>query len=241
MDIKTEKFIKLFNQLEEILEQKSGKEKYEGFGVKLFEASIKDKRLDGMKSVIKRVNDLRNIIDHENKYIDKAEIAIPCDWVIEDLEHIIDELTNPQRARDIATKNVHSCSPDESISKVIKEMSEKTFTHVPVLSDGKFIGLLTESAILNWLGDKAEDGGFVLVEKTIKELEKYYKDDSRNDYCLFVSKEMDVLDVKEKFTNFIKDGRRLGVLFVTQNGKESEKIIGLITAWDLGKIKIENW
>ncbi len=32
-------------------------------------------------------------------------------------------------------------------------------------------------------------------------------------------RDMDVFEVKERFTDFIKDGKRLGVLFVTQNGK----------------------
>jgi len=49
---------------------------------------------------------------------------------------------------------------------------------------------------------------------------------------------MDALEIKEKFGDFIKDGKRLGVLFVIQNGKEGEGILGLITAWDLGKIKL---
>jgi len=51
-------------------------------------------------------------------------------------------------------------------------------------------------------------------------------------------RDMDALEIKEKFGDFIKDGKRLGVLFVIQNGKEGEGILGLITAWDLGKIKL---
>jgi len=40
----------------------------------------------------------------------------------------------------------------------------------------------------------------------------------------------------EEIWRFVKGGKRLGVLFVTQNGKEGEGILGMITAWDLGKI-----
>jgi hypothetical protein len=39
-----------------------------------------------------------------------------------------------------------------------------------------------------------------------------------------------------EFGGFVKDGKRLGVLFVTQSGKVGEGILGMITAWDLGKI-----
>lgn len=48
---------------------------------------------------------------------------------------------------------------------------------------------------------------------------------------------MDAFGIKEKFVDFIKDGKRLRVLLVIQNGKVGEGILGLITAWDLGKIK----
>jgi len=237
MDEKTEKFRKLFNQLEEILAQISGKSKYDTFISKLNSACRNSGRLNVMRSKIDWMTDLRNVLIHEDKFVDKSEIAIPCEWVIEELENIIKSLTNPQNAFDIATRNIYSCNPNDFIAKVIREMSAKTFTHVPVISDNQFLGLLTESAILAWLGDKAVDDGFILEEKTIKELEKYYKNGTINDHYQFIPRDMDVFEVKERFTDFIKDGKRLGVLFVTQNGKAGEGILGMVTAWDLGKIK----
>ena len=42
---------------------------------------------------------------------------------------------------------------------------------------------------------------------------------------------MEAFEINEKLGGFIKDGRRLGVLFVAQNGKVGEGILGLITAW----------
>lgn len=232
MDKKTEKFLRLFNQLEEILARISEKSKDDAFISKLNSACQNNGCLRSIrnKSSIDQIANFRNIIVH------KGEIAIPCEWVIEELENIISSLTNPQNAFSIATQNIYSCDPNDPIAKVIKEMSAKTFTHVPVISDNQFLGLLTESAILAWLGDKAVDDGFILEEKTIKELEKYYKNGSINDHYQFIPRDMDVFEVKERFTDFIKDGKRLGVLFVTQNGKAREMILGMITAWDLGKI-----
>lgn len=215
MDGKTEKFLKLFNQLEEILAQISGKSKFANFDSKLDSACRNSGRLNVMRSKIGWMAELRNVLIHENKFVDKSEIAIPCEWVIEELENIISSLTNPQNAFSIATQNIYSCDPNDPIAKVIKEMSAKTFTHVPVISDNQFLGLLTESAILAWLGDKAVDEGFILEEKTIKELEKYYKNSSINDYYQFIPRDMDAFEVKERFTDFIKDGKRSGVLFVT--------------------------
>lgn len=35
---------------------------------------------------------------------------------------------------------------------------------------------------------------------------------------------------------FVNQTKRLGAIFVTENGKREEKIIGIITSWDLPKL-----
>ena len=35
------------------------------------------------------------------------------------------------------------------------------------------------------------------------------------------------------FQNGLKGKKRISVIFITQNGNENEKLLGLITAWDL--------
>jgi len=53
---------------------------------------------------------------------------------------------------------------------------------------------------------------------------------------------MYAFEIKEKYGRFVKDGKRLGrVLFVVQNGKFGEMILGLVTAWDLGKTRQWIW
>ncbi|GMX57698.1 MAG: hypothetical protein YFSK_0260 [Candidatus Yanofskyibacterium parasiticum] len=42
---------------------------------------------------------------------------------------------------------------------------------------------------------------------------------------------MDAFEIKGKFGGFVKCGKRLGVLFVAQNGKVGEGILGMVTAW----------
>lgn len=35
------------------------------------------------------------------------------------------------------------------------------------------------------------------------------------------------------FQNSFKENKKLAVIFITENGKETESILGMITAWDL--------
>ena len=39
----------------------------------------------------------------------------------------------------------------------------------------------------------------------------------------------------ERFKESLKDQERLGMLFVTAHGKPNERLLGIITAWDLAK------
>ena len=40
-------------------------------------------------------------------------------------------------------------------------------------------------------------------------------------------------ELTEMYSADIMDGKRLGVVFVTETGDEKQKILGMISAWDL--------
>ena len=44
-----------------------------------------------------------------------------------------------------------------------------------------------------------------------------------------------VADVEELFAEEIKDQKRLAAVFITETGKAGEKILGLVTPWDLAR------
>jgi hypothetical protein len=52
--------------------------------------------------------------------------------------------------------------------------------------------------------------------------------------------EVPVYDVEGMFSDAIKDKKRLLAILVSDNGTESTMPLGIITAWDLYKIKKQN-
>lgn len=239
MNQKTELFIKLFNQLEKILECETKKYDYDSFNSKLEEFCRKYPKYNNFKSNLKQINKTRNALIHE--YIN-TELAIPSNWSIQIIKTVLKNLKNPPTALIIATtQGIYICKPESLISNVIKKMAENTYTHVPVIDKGQFMGVFSETSLVVWLGKKAENNGFLLEETKIKDILQYIKEPI-NDFWEFIPRNMDVYQIKEKFyqATLEKKGRtfkRLGVLFVTENGKQNEKILGIITAWDLQKIK----
>ena len=46
-------------------------------------------------------------------------------------------------AADLMTRNVKHCSPDQDINYVMREMSDGRFRHLPILDDGRLVGIIS--------------------------------------------------------------------------------------------------
>lgn len=111
-------------------------------------------------------------------------------------------------------------------------MSKNTYTHVPVLDKGVLIGVFSESTLFSYI----IKNGVLFIEDDvlIKEFEEFIPIDKHESECFeFVSKKALVIDIENIFQIGLKDQKRISVVFITENGKPKEKILGMITAWDL--------
>lgn len=57
--------------------------------------------------------------------------------------------TLPQRVADNMTSEVKTCSPDDTLIEVLKQMTEGRFRHLPVLEGGNLIGMITIGDVVN--------------------------------------------------------------------------------------------
>jgi len=233
------KFKSDFNELDRFFTQEvNGQEGH--FKDNMLEFLRLNPRYSHLKNDIDYINDVRKIIVHKEDM--EGVPVVPTDALCKKLEDILNKIKNPPKWESIAIKKekIYSCSEDNLILDVIKVMAENTYTHVPVVKDGIFQWLLSESIYVQWLSEVIEKEGICTTESTISQLKKYVK--KTNDDYLFLSRDADIYLIREKFEKAIQErkgevSKRLGVIFITNSGKETEKILGLITAWDLGKIE----
>jgi predicted transcriptional regulator len=197
-------------------------------------------RYQHFKDDIDYINDVRRIVTHKENM--EGVPVIPTDALCRKLEDTLKKIKNPPKWSSIAipANQIYSCTEDNQISDVVNEMAGNTFTHIPVVKNGVFQWLLSESVFVQWLSDIIEKGEIITEATSVSQLKKYVK--KTNDDYLFLSRDTDIYTIKEKFQTAIKEKRngvakRLGVIFITNSGKETEKILGLITAWDIGKIE----
>ena len=60
--------------------------------------------------------------------------------------------------------------------------------------------------------------------------------DKTFDVYEFIPKALDVYSIEDTFIDYMREGKRVSTLFVTENGNHREGLLGIITAWDLHKI-----
>jgi hypothetical protein len=84
------------------------------------------------------------------------------------------------------------------------------------------------------------DENVLLAEtKTMRDIQKYLDPitGGKFDQYVFVKKDLDVFSIKDLFDNAIAHKQRLSAVFVTESGKSTQSLLGIITAWDLYRVE----
>lgn len=188
---------------------------------------------------LKDMGKLRNAIVHQHGGKLEA-IAEPHKTVIEKIRKIINLLENPKSAFDIASKPVTSRRITDSLQHVLEIMKKEKYSCVPIIgTDDKLLGLLSEYSLLKFLSSAQGEDFPLFSLMTIESVQKYIDEPSNKDGSSafeFVPREMEAYKVAELYDSYLKKENRLTAVFVTQNGKPTEGILGIITPWDLPRI-----
>ena len=182
---------------------------------------------------INLIRKIRNLLSHgECKIEGKVAIEIN-ENIIEKLKEIISLLENPPLVTSRYITEIFVVDLEEKLENLIKTMNEKKISHVPVLDkDKKLVGVFSENTIFSKLSeDEIIEIG---KEYQVKDYVKYIKlENHSSEYFDFIKRNEELALAQNLFNKSIKKDKKLVMLFVTENGKKTEKILGIITPWDL--------
>ena len=178
---------------------------------------------------------LRNAIIHNPFKKDADPIAEPHENVIKLYEEIKNQLTCPPSALStiaVQRRNIYAAYLESKVLDVMGTMVKKSFTHVPILENDRIVGVFSENTFFSFVS-RNKDVMF-LRNTLIKDFNDYIDVNGNiSEYYEFVEKSTLLTDVEEMFQKSFKLNKRLAVVFITENGKQSEKLLGLVTVWDL--------
>lgn len=220
----TKRFLNFFGEIERelrVMVNDPGNGKHMTFYQLVDRAKSTNAIIRNYESDLKVFGDFRNLLVHGNN----SGLAIPSEKTIQLIEKIYQAITNPPKAYDIAQKSVVSFQKSDSLAVVLETVREKRYTQFPVYEGNNFEGLLTENGVTFWLADKVDEDLFFVKETKIAEI--LAKDEKNNNYK-FISRNKNIYEVQNYFNN-----HEIEALFVTDSGKEQQKILGIITSWDI--------
>ena len=117
------------------------------------------------------------------------------------------------------------------------KMKENTYTHIPILENGIVKGVFSENTLFGVLLESELIYDINTTDFSEPLIKKYCNLTNHvSETFEFISKDIYLEDVKEIFLKSFQKKQRLAMLFITQHGKPNEKLLGIITPWDvLGK------
>ena len=101
-----------------------------------------------------------------------------------------------------------------------------------IFEENKLVGIFSENTLLDIV---RLETGILIDEKTnfssIKESLKI--DNHSMESFEFISRRKNIYDVEDLFKNYFSSHKRVGCVYITENGRKEENILGMLTAWDV--------
>jgi len=222
-----EKFLITFNQIEGKLRQILKEDERTDFSKLVIEYTNQRKSRQNDRQKLFNLASLRNALVHQRNQPYQYP-AIPTGRTIGEIEHLYNRLLNAPKAIPTFLREVEKLSPGRSLAWVFQRINECHYSQFPVYEGNRFLGLLTENGITRWLAHHAMTK-LTLIECEEILIKNLLPEEEKRSNSSFISRDMPVDEVVEQFSNNLF----LEAVLITQNGKESEKLLGIVTRWDI--------
>ncbi|MDX1774025.1 CBS domain-containing protein [Oceanihabitans sediminis] len=229
----SERFIDIYNKIDKYLKKIEAYDSYVNFAQKVKNSN--SKVIQRFKDELLSFGELRNAIVH-NPRIGNKYIAEPHESTVLRIEKIYESITTPLKVIPKFQFDVIGANQSDYINDILIEMNKMSFSQFPVYDDnGCVVELISTNTISRWLSSQLEEKGTVLIEG-VKVADLLTEIEFKGNYK-FVSRNTSIYDAYELFISHINDKQRnLDAVFITQNGKSTEKLLGLITIEDIASL-----
>lgn len=236
--MKADEFLNLYRTLEELLTEKYGEKTRYGSVVVQF---MNDREGRQFKDRLNLCREIRNLLSHHPE-MDGERIVEPSQAMLDVLKEVIEYIKRPPLALDFATRydDLLKVSPRQKILPVMRKMERRGFSHVPVIDGDEFIGVFSVGTLFMYISanqpiavdydmEIGDFGEFLPLEAHITER-----------FC-FMPHTATAIDLKVAFEQTTQRSRRLAAIFITESGSINDRLLGMVTPWDvLGKSFSDN-
>lgn len=175
---------------------------------------------------------LRNAIIHQgnSKYI----IAEPHDDIVEKIEKLAMLISEPPIAMDrVGNKEVITINHDMKLKSAIELIYRTGYSNLPVYRGEHLIGVINGRKMVNVIGQKLTEDVNIqefLENTSVGEVIA----DMGEDYYFMLANEKLTID---EAMNFFENNRKLLIILITKDGKDTSKPLKIISAADIIDMK----
>ncbi|MGN1458393.1 MAG: CBS domain-containing protein [Acutalibacteraceae bacterium] len=194
---------------------------------------INDKESVQFRDKLNLCREIRNLLSHHSEF-EGEPIIEPSTAMINFLKEVTDYVRRPPLALNFATlyDDIMKTNPSQKAQVVMRKMERLGFSHVPVISEGEFVGVFSVSTVFTYiisknmtsLNDDMTIGDFAELLPVERHSSEKFQ---------FVGKDATLFEVKQAFENKTQRNKRLAVIFITDNGSKGGRILGMLTPWDI--------
>ncbi len=185
------------------------------------------------KEDIRYCQDVRNLLSHKKK-INGNYAVEPSQAMIDFISALIRKVENRPRCCDILIrfKEVFWQPLNGNVKETIRVMRQRQFTQVPILKNGIVAGVFDENSVFNYMAHSEKN--CVADDLTFNDIKEHISLENREmQQFVFFRNKGYVDELENEFEKAFRQGKRIGVAFITANGKADEKLLGIITPWDI--------
>lgn len=225
-------FIRLYKELEDVLEEKYSGQKRHHSSV-IFEY-INDPESEPVRRKLDLCREIRNLLTH-NAELDGEPIVEPSQPVLRALQDVLAYVQKPPLAIEYATpiSRILCAGLSDRVLQVMRCMEKNGFSHIPVLENRRFLGVFSAAAVFSAV--LREPGLRITEETDLRTLGKVLSAEQISERYAFVGRNTGLTTVRQMFEKPVRKNNRLSVVFVTENGRPHEALLGMLTPWDVLK------
>ena len=232
MDDLSSKFLDAFNVIEDWMRHELDAAEEDDFGSLLRRMKLTNSGVRRSAPELKRFARLRNLIAHNHSR--EQPLAVPTQRSVERIETLRNQLLSSPSLFALAATPVEHCRPTDPLGCCVKKMHDGVFSQLPVYDGNVYRGLLTAETIVRWLATEfVGDWKGIVEEKSVAEV-MLHQEDGEN--VEFVARTATVVDALVAFDRFLHRGKRLEAILITNSGRSSESLLGIVTINDIPKL-----
>lgn len=227
---RVEEFLDLYKQIEDILEEKYANSRRH-YTSAIYEF-IKDDESAPVRDKLDICRHIRNLMAHSAN-MDGQPVVVPSLPVMDALREALEFVSRPPLAIDYATKaeRVLKVGLDQRVLRVMEVMEKNGYSHVPVMKDGRFVGVFSVGSVFRYLLRRRGKG--LDPDATIRELKGYLAVEEHIENYEFVPADATYIYVRQRFEQVRGKNKRVSVIFITEDGKPDQPLLGMLTPWDV--------